>query len=101
MPKQQGGEDAEADRYAEFEPHFAACDLVLVEGDTTCQGTKIEVWRQSVGSEPMALSDPQIRAVVTDEVINVPVPRVPRSDAAAIAAKGLERADIKPPACSI
>lgn len=95
------GEAATADRYAAFEPHFAACDLVLVEGDTTCQGTKIEVWRQAVGSEPMSLSDPKIRAVVTDDAIEVPVPRVPRSDIAAIAAKVLELAKVKPPASSI
>jgi molybdopterin-guanine dinucleotide biosynthesis protein B len=101
LPKQQGDEDAAADRYAEFEPHFAACDLVLVEGDTTCQGTKIEVWRQAVGSEPMALSDPQIRAVVTDDVIDVPVPCVPRSDTQAIAATILSLAGIEPPASSI
>ena len=95
------GEATTADRYAAFETHFAGCDLVLVEGDTTCQGTKIEVWRQAVGSEPMALSDPQIRAVVTDDAINVPVPCVPRSDIAVIAAKVLELVDIKPPASSI
>ena len=100
LPKHDG-EGRAADRYAEFEPHFATCDLVLVEGDTTCQGTKIEVWRQAVGSEPMALSDPQIRAVVTDDATNVPVPCVPRSDIAVIAMKVLELVDINPPASSI
>jgi molybdopterin-guanine dinucleotide biosynthesis protein B len=99
--QKQGGEGAAMDRYAEFEPHFAACDLVLVEGDTTCQGTKIEVWRQAVGSEPMALNDPQIRVVVTDDVVDVPVPCVPRIDIAAIAAKVLELAGVTPPASSI
>ena len=99
-PKKDGAA-ATADRYAEFEPHFAACDLVLVEGDTTCQGTKIEVWRQAVGSEPMALNDPQIRAVITDDAIEVPVPRVPRSDIAAIAAIVLQLVDVEPPASSI
>lgn len=93
---QPSGEGTAAERYAEFSPHFATCDLVLVEGDTTCQGTKIEVWRQAVGSEPMALSDPQIRAVVTDDVIDVPVPCVPRSDIRAIAATILSLAGIEP-----
>lgn len=101
LQKQQSAEDRATDRYAEFEPHFATCDLVLVEGDTTCQGTKIEVWRQAVGSEPMTLSDPQIRAVVTDDVIDLPVPCVPRSDIAAIASIVLELANVKPPASSI
>ena len=81
-------------RYAAFEPHFSDCDLVLVEGDTTCRGIKIEVWRQAIGSEPMALGDPQILAIVTDDVVEVPIPRVPRSDGAAIAAKVLELAGL-------
>jgi molybdopterin-guanine dinucleotide biosynthesis adapter protein len=85
-----GAPAAPADRYAEFAPHFAGCDLVLVEGDTTCPGIKIEVWRQAVGSEPMAPNDPQIRAVVTDDTIDLPVPRVPRSDVNAVAEKVLE-----------
>lgn len=98
---QPGGERTAAERYAEFASYFATCDLVLVEGDTTCQGTKVEVWRQAVGSEPMALSDPQIRAVVTDDVIDVPVPCVPRSNIQAIAATIISLAGIEPPASSI
>ncbi len=94
------GEATKANRYAAFEPHFAGCDLVLVEGDTTCEGTKIEVWREAVGSEPMALSDPQIRAVVTDDAIEVLVPCVSRSDIAAIASIALKLADVEPPASS-
>lgn len=86
--------DGRYDRYAEFEPHFAQCDIVLVEGDTTCVGTKIEVWRAVVGSEPMAPNDPQIKAIVSDDAIDAGVPRVPRSDIAAIAAKVLELAGI-------
>lgn len=92
---------ATADRYAEFEPHFSDCDLVLVEGDTMCQGTKIEVWRQAVSSDPMAPGDPQIRAVVTDDPLDAPVPCVPRRDIHAIAATVLSLAGIEPPASSI
>lgn len=84
------------DRYAEFAPFFGECDLVLVEGDTTCPGVKLEVWRQSVGTEPMALSDPNIRAVVTDDPVTLPVPAIRRSDMAAIAAKVLELAGLAP-----
>lgn len=89
------------DRYKEFEPHFLGCDLVLVEGDTTCQGTKIEVWRQAVGSDPMVLGDPQIRAVVTDDPLDAPVPCVSRKDIQAIAATVFRLAGIEPPASSI
>jgi DNA-binding beta-propeller fold protein YncE len=49
----------------------------------------------------VALSDPQIRAVVTDDAIEVAVPSVSRSDIAAIAAKVLELANLMPPAPSI
>jgi molybdopterin-guanine dinucleotide biosynthesis protein B len=94
------GQDTTANRYAAFEPHFAGCDLVLVEGDTTCEGTKIEVWRQAVGSEPMALSDPQVRAVVTDDPLDVAVPCVPRGELRAIAATVLALAGIEHPATS-
>lgn len=96
-PPQLQKNDAEGttvNRYAAFEPHFSDCDLVLVEGDTTCRGIKIEVWRQAIGSEPMALDDPQILALVTDDVVEVPIPRVPRSDVAAIAAKVLQLAGL-------
>ena len=96
-PPQLQTNDAEftaVNRYAAFEPHFSDCDLVLVEGDTTCRGIKIEVWRQAIGPEPMALGDPQILAIVTDDVVEVPIPRVPRSDVAAIAAKVLELAGL-------
>jgi len=103
-PQDRQGTDSDstiADRYADFEPHFSDCDLVLVEGDTTCQGTKIEVWRQAVGSDPMAPGDPQIRAVVTDDPLDAIIPCVPRSDVRAIAATVLSLAGIEPPASSI
>ena len=95
-PEQVAGAER-VDRYAEFEPHFAACDFVLVEGDTTCSGIKIEVWRQAAGTEPMALADPQIRAIVTDDMIDAPVPLVPRRDIVAISAAVLDLLDVRAP----
>ena len=69
-------EDYDA-KYAAYAPMFAHCDLVLVEGDSQTSATKIEVWRQAVGSPPLALSDPTITAVVSDDApdadLNVPV----------------------------
>ena len=46
---------------------FAHCDVVLVEDDSQTTATKIEVWRQAAGSSPLALSDPTIAAVVSDD----------------------------------
>jgi molybdopterin-guanine dinucleotide biosynthesis protein B len=72
--------DACDERYTAFAPLFRECHLVLVEGDTQTQGRKIEVWRASVGSDPMSLADRQIAAVVSDDLCPVPRPRFPRND---------------------
>ncbi len=74
--------------YDGFEQNFANCHLVLVEGDKQTQAPKIEVWRESMGTEPQARTDPSILAVVShDEVSNLPVPVWPRADIAQIADK--------------
>lgn len=96
QPEEEGG----GDRYAAFAPHFADCDLVLVEGDTVCDGVKIEVWRAAVGSEPMAPSDPKIRAVITDDEVDVPVSKIPRQKIGSIATKVLELLGLPPIAAS-
>ena len=31
------------------------CDLVLVEGDSQTEATKVEVWRAAVSKQPMAI----------------------------------------------
>jgi molybdopterin-guanine dinucleotide biosynthesis protein MobB len=71
---------ASSDRYDEFAPHFAACDLVIVEGDTLAEGVKVEVWRQAAGSPPLAAEDPTIAAVVTDDDVRLAAPIWSRSD---------------------
>jgi len=60
-------EVADADRYAVFEPMFANCQLVLVEGDSQTTAPKIEVWRSEFGTPPLAQQDKSILAVVTDD----------------------------------
>jgi molybdopterin-guanine dinucleotide biosynthesis protein MobB len=87
------GEDdnrADADRYAAFAPHFATCDVVIVEGDTLARELKIEVYRAAVGGEPLAASDPAIVAVVTDDQPAVAAPLWPRRDVPAIADRVLQ-----------
>ncbi len=76
------------DRYEAFSESFADCQLTLVEGDTQTDAPKIEVWRQSLGSEPLARTDPSIQAIVShDEAEGLDTPVWPRADVAAVADK--------------
>lgn len=77
------------DRYAAFAPHFAPCDVVLVEGDTLAAGVKVEVWRQAIGGEPLAAGNQTIAAVITDDAPNVSAPLWPRNDLATTAQRML------------
>jgi molybdopterin-guanine dinucleotide biosynthesis adapter protein len=86
-----------ADRYEKFAPHFACCDLVIVEGDTQTTGIKVEVWREAVGSTPMAKDDATIAAVISDDDPQVNVPVWPRKKIAAIADEVLVRVLRSPP----
>ncbi len=74
--------DREEERYALFEPVFADCDVVLVEGDQSASGIKIEVWRAEVGSEPLARNDPTIHLVVSDDWVDCDCRVIRRSDIA-------------------
>lgn len=74
-----------APRYDELEPHYRACDLVLVEGDQSAPARKVEVWRAETGSEPLVRSLPEIAAVITDDPIDVPVPVWPRAEVTRLA----------------
>jgi molybdopterin-guanine dinucleotide biosynthesis protein MobB len=78
-------EAASEDRYEQFAPHFAGCDLVIVEGDTMAAGPKVEVWRQAVGSTPMAREDASIMAVISDDDPQVRAPAWPRKDVSVVA----------------
>jgi molybdopterin-guanine dinucleotide biosynthesis adapter protein len=73
------------DRYADFAAIFAEFDLVIVEGDTQAQAPKIEVWRAALGSEPLAVHDPTILAVVTDDPLPIARPVYSRADVQALA----------------
>lgn len=81
------------DRYKVFEEMFSKkgfsdCELLLVEGDTQTTVAKVEVWRESLGSQPLAVKDTSIVAVVShDKIPNLAVPLWPRADIAALADK--------------
>lgn len=75
------------DVYAELSAWFADCEFVLVEGDSRTNGPKIEVWRSVCGQAPFAAEDPNVLAVVSDESVEAPTARWPRSDIAGLAAR--------------
>ena len=66
-------------------------DVVLVEGHLDGPGTKIEVWRQSVGSVPLAAERTDIMAVVSDDPVSTRVPVWPRTDIVGLVDRILER----------
>lgn len=80
-------EDSSSDaRYEVFAQIFSDCDLTLVEGDTQTAATKIEVWRKSLGTEPLAMADASILAVVShDDCPNLATAIWPREDIASLA----------------
>ena len=85
---------ASEDRYEQFAPHFSACDLVIVEGDTQTSGLRVEVWRQAVGSTPMAQEDASIVAVISDDDPQVKASVWPRREIAVVAEEILKQLEI-------
>lgn len=81
-PPQPGDNETPESRYTAFEPIFADCDIVLVEGDSRTQAFKIEVWRKSLHAQPLASADPSIHAVVSHDTLPAPctTPIWPRGD---------------------
>ncbi|MFQ5731125.1 MAG: molybdopterin-guanine dinucleotide biosynthesis protein B [Planctomycetaceae bacterium] len=76
-------------RYDDLPPSFAACDLLLVEGDSKTGAPKLEVWRPEVAEPPIAATDSGIRAVISDDELELPIDVWPRRDTAALAARVL------------
>jgi len=74
-----------ARRYEAFSSAFFQCDLVLVEGDTRTTAPKIEVWRATFDSPPLAGTIANVRAIVTSDAIETRVPLLPRDNISGIA----------------
>lgn len=72
-------------RYAQLEPMFTDCDLVLVEGHARVHAPKIEVWRSANDQQPLANEDPTILAIVSDDPVDVTIPVLARSNLAVLA----------------
>lgn len=66
--------------YSRLEPHYADCDVVLVEGGLDSVAPKVEVWRRVLGNAPIAHQREDIVAIVTDDPVEAAVPRWPRSN---------------------
>ena len=77
--------DLDADmRYPPFDAAFAACDVILVEGDTRTNAPKLEVWRAALDMPPLAPRLANVQAVVTDDPIESSLAVLARSDVRAI-----------------
>lgn len=77
--------DEKGARYRQMLNMYAACDFVLVEGDSQAEAFKIEVWRAGEGEAPLAMADTTIRALVTDDPVSMTVPVLARRDVPALA----------------
>ncbi len=87
-PPQSNESFSSESRYEDFEQIYANCDLVLVEGDQQTLSKKVEVWRESLGTPPLAQSDSSIRAIVSHDTFdNLTTPFWPRGDICVIANK--------------
>lgn len=73
--------------YQALAPHYRGCDLVLVEGDLSASGPRIEVWREELGRPPLSMEHPGIAAVVSDDPMLPPLVRWPRTPVAALAGR--------------
>lgn len=72
---------------------FAACDLILVEGDLQTSAPRLEVWRPETSQTPYCETDPKIAALISDTPpTNLSIPCCPRSDINAIASEILRLA---------
>lgn len=81
-------------RYDRLAPMFARCQIVLVEGDFQSPATKVEVWRQAVGTPCLAQEQGGIAAVVTDDPIQLDLPVWPRKDIRRVADEILRLAGV-------
>ena len=85
-----------SDFYAQLEPMFGDCDLVLVEGHIEGQAPKVEVWRQEVGGPCLAFGRDDVIAIISDDPLNLAVPVWPRNDISRLAQQMLAVVDKAP-----
>ena len=86
-PPKETDESTREQRYQDFEPMFATCDLVLVEGDSKTNQPKIEVWRKELSPAPRFADEVSITAIVTDDHFETQTPVWQRADVKTLAKK--------------
>ncbi|MEL7464200.1 MAG: molybdopterin-guanine dinucleotide biosynthesis protein B [Pseudomonadota bacterium] len=77
--------EAEEPPLADLLAKLAPVDLVLVEGYKREAHPKIEAHRADTGAPLIALEEPSVRAVATNDPVEVSIPVIPLDDAPAIA----------------
>jgi molybdopterin-guanine dinucleotide biosynthesis adapter protein len=78
--------DASEPSLDELVARMTPVDLLLVEGWKRHPHPKIEVHRPSLGKPLLYPDDPWVVAIASDEKLTAPVPLLPLSDSAAVAA---------------
>jgi molybdopterin-guanine dinucleotide biosynthesis protein B len=75
-------QDSDHDRTLdELAPYMTEMDLVLTEGYKRERGKpKVEIFRSEAHPEPLCQNDPDLIAMVSDEVVNLGVPRFGSTD---------------------
>lgn len=74
---------------------FTDVGVVLVEGDLNADGTKLEVWRNEIREPPYAAENATIRAVISDDAVDVNQSVWSRSDVSSVATRILDLADVR------
>jgi len=80
--------------YDHIMPLYAGCDFVLVEGHCAGPGLKLEVWREKANTEPIAATQNDVVAMITDDPCEIDLPMIPRSDLTQVVDKILNLLDI-------
>ena len=76
----QAIEQTDSDKYDQLDSMMSDCDIVLVEGDSHTIAPKIEVFRSINDDQSLAMSDSAIKAVVTDDALDINTAIWKRSD---------------------
>jgi molybdopterin-guanine dinucleotide biosynthesis protein MobB len=75
---------------------YADCDFIVVEGHCAGPGIKLEVWRKEANTEPIAATQNDVVAMITDDHCEIDLPTIPRHDVSKVVDKILRLLDMAP-----